>query len=77
MMAYQLRTMEKERINLLVKTMVVHSAVRRTDHLDNELEEGVKALIKDIQDQREQHAGLRIDQHGVELQIQFGDRMDP
>ena len=76
MMAYQLRTMEKKRMNLLVKTMAVHSTVRRTGHLDNKLEESVKALIKDLQDQREQHAVLRIDQHGVELEIQLGTIWD-
>jgi hypothetical protein len=55
-------------MNLLVKPMMVHSAVRRASHHDDELEEIVKTLIKDLRDQREQHAGLKIDQHGVELQ---------
>ena len=59
---------EKERMNLLVKTMAVHSGVRQAGHFNDKLEESVKALIKDLWDQREQHVGLKIDQHGVELQ---------
>jgi hypothetical protein len=46
MMAYLLRIMEKERMNLLVKHMVVHSTVRRSGHHDDELEESIKTQSK-------------------------------
>ena len=45
---------------------------RWAGHLDDELEESIKTLIKDLRDQREQHAGLKIDQHRVELQTRLG-----
>ena len=63
MMAYHLRVLEWERLDLLMKTMVVHSAVRRTGHQNDNLEESIKAL---------RHAGLQISQHKVEIQTQLG-----
>jgi hypothetical protein len=48
MMAYQLRITKKEMVNLLVKTMVVHSMVRRAGYHDDKLEKSVKTLIKDL-----------------------------
>ena len=60
MMAYCLRVIERERLDLLMKTMVVHSVVRRTGHQNDDLEESIKALLMDLQDQRDRHAGLHI-----------------
>ena len=68
MMAYHLRVIEGERLDLLMKTMVVHSAARRTGHQNDDLEESIKALLTELRDQRERHAGLQINQHKVEIQ---------
>ena len=64
-MMHHLRITEKERLDLLVRTMAVHSALNRAGHHNDELEERVKSLIQDLRDQREQHAALQIDQYGV------------
>ena len=39
LMAHHLRIMEKKRLDLLVRTMVVHSALTKAGHHNNELEE--------------------------------------
>ena len=66
-MAHHLRITEKERLDLLVRTMAVHSALNRAGHYNDKLEDRVKSLIQDLRDQREQHAALRIDQYEVAL----------
>ena len=72
MMAYHLRVIKRERLDLLMKTMAVHSAVRRTGHQNDDLEESIKALLTDLRDQRERHVGLQISQHEVEIQTRMG-----
>ena len=62
LMVHHLRIMEKERLDLLVRTMAVHSALNRAGHHNDELEECVKSLIQDLRDQRDQHVVLQIDQ---------------
>ena len=66
-MVHHLRITEKERLDLLVRTMAVHSALNRASHHNDELEERIKSLIQDLRDQREQHAALWIDQYEVAL----------
>ena len=72
MMAYHLRVIEGEQLDLLMKTMAVHSTARRTGHQNDDLEESIKALLMELQDQRERHAGLQINQHKVEIQTRLG-----
>ena len=72
LMVHHLRITEKERLDLLVRTMAVHSALNRAGHHNDELEERVKSLIQDLRDQREQHAALWIDQNEVALNTQLG-----
>ncbi|KAF8128379.1 hypothetical protein EV363DRAFT_1170514 [Boletus edulis] len=72
LMAHHLRVIEKERKDLLIKTVVVHSAVYRASHNDDEIEERVKSLIQDLRDHRKQHAALWIDQHEVVLDTRLG-----
>ena len=67
LMVHYLRVMKKERLDLLVRTMAVQSALNRAGHHNDKLEESIKALIQDLKDQREQHAVLWIDQHEVTL----------
>ena len=67
LMAHHLRIMEKERLDLLVRTMAVHSALNRAGHYNDKLEERVKSLIQDLRDQREPHAALQIDRYEVAL----------
>ena len=52
--------------------MAVHSVVRRIGHQNDDLEESIKALLMDLQDQRERHVGFQISQHEVEIQTQLG-----
>ena len=59
--------MEKKRLDLLVRTMTVHSDLKRAGHHNDKLEERVKSLIQDLRDQREQHAALQIDQYELAL----------
>ena len=66
-MAHYLRIMEKERLDLLVRTMAVHFALNRAGYHNDKLEERVKSLIQDLRDQREPHAALQIDQYEVAL----------
>ena len=68
-MVHHLRITEKERLDLLVRTMTVHSALNRAGHHNDELKERIKSLIQDLRDQREKHAVLRIDQYEVALDI--------
>ena len=72
MMAYHLRVTEREQLDLLMKTIAVHSMVRRTGHQNDNLEESIKALLMDLQDQRKRHVGLQISHHEVEIQTQLG-----
>ena len=72
LMAHHLRITEKERLDLLVRTMAVHSALNRAGHHNNKLEERVKSLIQDLRDQREQHAVLQVDQYEVALNTRLG-----
>ena len=69
LMVHHLRITERERLDLLVRTMAVHSALNRAGHHNDELEERVKSLIQDLRDQRQQHTALWIDQYEVTLNI--------
>ncbi|KAF8547067.1 hypothetical protein OG21DRAFT_1527403 [Imleria badia] len=72
LMAHQLRKMEKERLDLLVKTMAVHSAARRASHINDNLDRSIKALIQNLRDQKEKHVGLHIRNQDIKLQSQLG-----
>ena len=72
LMAHHLRITEKGRLDLLVRTIAVHSALNRAGHYNDKLEDRVKSLIQDLRDQREQHAVLRIGQYEVALNTWLG-----
>ncbi|KAF8546417.1 hypothetical protein OG21DRAFT_1527849 [Imleria badia] len=63
---------EKERLDLLVKTMAVHSAAQRASHINDNLDRSIEALIQNLRDQKEKHIGLRIGNQDVKLQTQLG-----